>query len=201
METEPKLCACGCGKPIVPKRNHRWVPATFLPGHHSKGNTHRRYTPTPDEIPSGLCECGCGQSTGIAKATLRSRRWFRGHPMPFVAHHTLQRRGADSPKWKGGRRVDRHGYVLIHAPAHPAAVQGYVLEHRLVMEQVLGRPLERGEVVHHINHVKTDNRAENLMLLTHGAHSTLHAPERRYSSETMSAAGKKGAAARWAKPD
>lgn len=44
--------------------------------------------------------------------------------------------------------------------------------HRWIMEQAIGRRLERGEDVHHINGVKDDNRLENLELISHGRHST-----------------------------
>lgn len=78
-------------------------------------------------------------------------------------------KGERHPGWKGGRTIrkvgDGYGYVLIRMPSHPnAAGNGYVREHRLVMEKKLGRYLTKDEVVHHINGIKNDNRPENLAL-------------------------------------
>jgi len=84
------------------------------------------------------------------------------------------RSGSKNPAWIGGRKYNGAGYVLIYKPDHPYhndAKNIYVFEHRLVMEQKIGRFLGPHEVVHHINHKRDDNRPENLELFdSHSEH-------------------------------
>lgn len=72
--------------------------------------------------------------------------------------------GDKHPMWKGGRCIV-NGYVWIYQPDHPHAKhQGYVLEHRLVMEKKLGRLLDPEEVVHHEDDNTQNNDPGNLFL-------------------------------------
>ena len=78
--------------------------------------------------------------------------------------------GEHNSRWKGGRFHSSNGYIWLYKPDHPFAnkcdPKGYILEHRFIMEQKIGRYLKRGEVVHHINGVRDDNGIENLVLTT-----------------------------------
>jgi uncharacterized protein YbaR (Trm112 family) len=68
------------------------------------------------------------------------------------------RDGKDDLEVESTRKVDQNGYVRVKVDGQWKA------EHRVVMERILGRPLRRGESVHHRNGIRHDNSEENLEL-------------------------------------
>jgi hypothetical protein len=79
--------------------------------------------------------------------------------------------------WKGGMYKHK-GYILKLVKEHPFNRDGYVYEHRLVVEKSLGRFLKEDEVVHHKNGIRNDNRIENLKLIdSQSTHMSGHYPK------------------------
>ena len=73
----------------------------------------------------------------------------------------------------------REGYKQIYAPNSPSArtgsyKTGYAPEHRVVLEQKLGRPIKSGNHSHHWNFDKKDNRPQNLIEMPRVKHLNLH---------------------------
>ena len=98
--------------------------------------------------------------------------------------------------WKGGRYRSL-GYVLITIQPDNFFYEmtdksGAIFEHRYVMAQYLGRCLHRWEIVHHKNHIRDDNRIENLELLSDIGHKQITILEQRIKKleETVGNQGK-----------
>jgi hypothetical protein len=93
------------------------------------------------------------------------------HASPETEFKKGQNVGSNHPNWKGGRFIEYRGYVMIYKPEHPFCKNnGQVYEHRLVIEQHLGRYLKPEEEGHHLG-VKDDNRPHRLMgFISHSAH-------------------------------
>ena len=89
---------------------------------------------------------------------------------------TGPRSGLDHPEWNGGRRLDKHGYVMVHVPMHPQTRTSTktVVEHRLVMEVHLGRYLDPKEVVHHKDDHPRHNWPDNLEVFASNADHLRH---------------------------
>lgn len=120
-----------------------------------------------------LCQCGCGGATGFAKQTETRKGIRKGDPFRFLPNHY---KGQAHHAWKNGVGKTSSGYTMILMPGHPRADgRGYVLEHLLVAEKALGRPIESNHQVHHINKIKSDNRNENLVICENSSyHHLLH---------------------------
>lgn len=91
------------------------------------------------------------------------------------AHMTATR----AANWQRGSRQS-NGYVEVYAPwAACASARGYAPLHRLVMEIVLRRPLDAGEVVHHRDGDTTNNRPDNLIVMSQSEHIGIHRDDLR----------------------
>ena len=162
----------------------------YRKGHYGTGRTRPATTPAkhlkPEEVSPEVASCLDFNSQSVVSRALRiSRKCITcGKKLllkvPNVRNGlqgakclscVVKLRNAEryaelkkSGKWKGGRKIDWYGYILVYRPTHPREQNGYVFEHRLVMEKKLGRYLWSFETVHHRNANRQDNRIENLEL-------------------------------------
>lgn len=174
LQVEIECARCGRKKMVklsALKRGARYCSHECADAHANRGRVAS--TETRAAISAAMTGRKMSDET---KAKVSANRTGRGG-RPGKSNPMFGKRGEDSGHWKGGRVRHEAGYVRLSMPDHPEAHRdGYVLEHRIVMERMIGRPLLAEEVVHHKNGIRDDNREENLQLFaSHSEHRRFHA--------------------------
>lgn len=121
---------------------------------------------------------GCGKNRWI-RYDLKKQSPSNLHCRKCGRQNQTRLRGEGNSNWQGGKIINNSGYPMVWiantSPFYSMTNgHGYLAEHRLVMAQHLGRPLERIEYVHHKNGIKTDNRIDNLELTDNRTHIKAH---------------------------
>lgn len=171
---ESKPCE-GCGTAVysTPSSVGRFCSKSCMDNHQRRNRV---------ELVCPVCEASFFLSQSVA----------RQRTNPTCSRHcdTLRKATSAVGRFHNGKPAcrDSSGYIQVWEPDHPKAYKGgWILEHRWVVEQQLGRHLESDEHVHHINGQKWDNRPENLQVIGHSDHSVLTAAERKREQARMEA--------------
>lgn len=85
--------------------------------------------------------------------------------------------------YKDKKRYNKNGYVVVNEPQHHKAFDATgdgnpesfcVYEHVLIAEEILDRSIKEGEVVHHLDRIRSNNSPDNLLVLSNPMHTKLH---------------------------
>ena len=124
------------------------------------------------------CLCGCRQHV-----TANATTYVSGHNLKNLKRTARHRRNiglAQRRAWQTKRKrlpvgtTHRDVFGYIRVKVFPGKGR-WKLEHHLVMQKKIGRPIRKGEIVHHVNARRDDNRPENLALCVNKSHhATVH---------------------------
>jgi len=147
-QTEEHKRKIGITNAIILKGKHVSPETEFKPGHC-----------VTEEIRRKLSASHMGVNT-----------WTNGtHPTEETKRKMSEYNKNHPSNWKGGICATTNGYISMLVENGNRK-----LEHTLIIEQFLGRILLENEIVHHINNIKTDNRIENLQVMSRSEHIKLH---------------------------
>lgn len=166
-----------CDSSVIPF----WCPGGVKPILAFRRNCRRPGHPSNSAIMKECSVVGCDRSA-------KTRGWCFAHYARWRSYGDVFpetpiskiRFGKANSNWKGGLIKDPAGRVLVYSPFHPNPTTNgtHVYRYRLVMERELKRFLSPDEVVHHKNGDCTDDRPENLEVMTQSEHASLHMSDR-----------------------
>lgn len=113
-------------------------------------------------IKLGLCNTCLRKKREIEEPGFKEKRILLNR----IMHRKYRGKDVNAPlRVPKGIWTNKEGYVLLFKQGHPnASPKGSLAQHTYVMSEHLGRPLRKGESVHHKNGIRDDNRIENLEL-------------------------------------
>lgn len=119
-------------------------------------------------IEYGYCHCGCGRLTTISNRNDKSHGQKIGEPRNFIKGHQGRKRG-----WA----YSSEGAIFLHENGTQ------ILEHRKIIENILGRKLSAKNVIHHIDRNPANNSKNNLVVCEDSAyHRFIHARQKAFES-------------------
>lgn len=163
-------CQCGCGQEVRWLRGRGW--SKWVQGHHIRvKNPNKGEHMLGDQNPMRQ-EATLKKVSGAKH--WRNRSENRERAEEYRQEQQERYRGEGNPNWQGGRTLGVDGRPMVRVNGK------YVLEHRHLISEKIGRPLAPKEVVHHKNKDISDNRIENLELLkSQSVHVAQHNRDRR----------------------